>query len=246
MARYKLIVAYDGTTLSGSQRQAKGRTVQGELERACRALGWPPRRFVLAGRTDAGVHASGQVAALDLDWRHGPDALRDALNAKLPADLAVQAAELAPEGFHPRFDAVSRHYRYHIRCAAVRDPVHERMAWRVWPPLEEREIVDLAKRFLGTHDFSAFGSATRRGGSTVRTVKISEWSRVGDELCFDIAADGFLYRMVRRLVFVQVAVGHGKCRLETLVHALDNGRTSADLPAGLAPPNGLVLVGVYY
>ena len=106
MARYKLILAYDGTAFAGSQRQAKHRTVQGELEKALRKLGWSARSVTLAGRTDTGVHASGQVAAFDLEWNHGLEHLRDALNANLPFDIAVKNVEVADAKFHPRFDAI--------------------------------------------------------------------------------------------------------------------------------------------
>ena len=117
MARYKLTLAYDGAAFFGSQRQARRRTVQAELERAVRRLGWRGSSVVLAGRTDAGVHAMGQVAALDLEWVHGEEALRDAINAALPLEMVVTAAQIAGEDFHPRFDAVSRRYRYDVRCA---------------------------------------------------------------------------------------------------------------------------------
>src|SRR5512143_300598 len=136
MARFKLTLAYDGTAFFGSQRQARRRTVQSELEQAARRVGWKGTSLMLAGRTDTGVHAVGQVAALDLDWRHEPAALRDALNARLPADLVVRDAQPVAEEFHPRFDAVSRRYRYAVRCAALRDPLEDRLAWRVWPPVE--------------------------------------------------------------------------------------------------------------
>lgn len=246
MARYKLTLSYDGTDFSGSQRQAKGRTVQGELEKACRKLGWPTPRIVLAGRTDAGVHASGQVAVLDVDWRHAVERMREALNSKLPPDLAVHDVEVVPEAFHPRFGAVSRRYCYRLRCGSIRDPLHERMTWRVWPPVEESLLGDAAAPFLGKHDFGAYGSAPRRNGTTVRTVTESEWSREGHELVFTIAADGFLYRMVRRIVFVQVLVSQGRCPIEAMIRALEAGRPLKDLPAGIAPASGLTLVGVDY
>src|SRR5512143_456162 len=133
MARYKLILAYDGAAFAGSQRQAstarsrtgRGQTVQGELEHALRSLGWQSRSVMLAGRTDAGAHASGQVAAVDLDWAHAPQALRDALNSHLPADMAVSEAQIVEPEFHPRFDATSRCYRYSLFCQQVRDPLAE-------------------------------------------------------------------------------------------------------------------------
>ena len=121
MARYKLILAYDGIAFAGSQRQAKQRTVQGELESALREIGWPGRSVTLAGRTDTGVHASGQVAAFDLDWPHSLDKLRNALNASLSGDMAVSDVEIARDDFHPRFDATSRRYRYRLFCGRVPD-----------------------------------------------------------------------------------------------------------------------------
>ena len=114
MARYQIILAYDGTGFLGSQRQASSRTVQSELEKALRKLGWHGKTVYLAGRTDTGTHASGQVAAFDLDWGHGLQKLQDALNAHLPRDMAVREVKAAADDFHPRFDATSRCYRYRL------------------------------------------------------------------------------------------------------------------------------------
>lgn len=246
MARYKLTLAYDGTGFSGSQRQANGRTVQAEVERALRSVGSRVTGITLAGRTDAGVHAIGQVAALDLEWAHSPDELRDALNAKLPWDVAVKSAEVTDDRFHPRFDASSRRYRYRVRFDPIRDPMQDRLAWRIWPPLSGGSLSQTAACFIGRHDFGAFGSPSRKGGDTVRTVTISAWTHADGEWRFEVAADGFLYRMVRRLVFLQVAVAQGRCSAEIVANALERGQSGADMPAGLAPANGLVLVGVDY
>ena len=246
MARYKLILAYDGTAFAGSQRQAKHRTVQGELEKALRELGWPGRSVTLAGRTDTGVHASGQVAAFDFEWGHGLERLRDALNANLPVDMAVKDVEVADAKFHPRFDAKSRLYRYRLFCQHVRDPLREKMEWRVRTVFNEDILVDVAKVFLGRHDFSAFGSPSREQSSTVRTVTLSEWTRSNDEWQYEVRADAFLYRMVRRLVFVQVAVAQGKCLKETVVKALERPQLKNEIPAGLAPAHGLTLIEVSY
>jgi len=253
MARYKIIIAYDGTHFLGSQRQATSRTVQGEIERALHELGWDGRTIYLAGRTDTGTHASGQVAAFDLDWRHGLDRLHAALNANLPQDLAVKEVAVAQDDFHPRFDASSRSYRYRLFCARTRDPLRERYAWRVWPAVAGME--SLAAMWIGRHDFAAFGSATRPEGSTERTVLSTRWQNDDDEWTFEIQADAFLYRMVRRLVYVQVAVGQGRLQEETLVRALDGSSISAhgkgkkvlqSIPANLAPANGLTLLEVRY
>ncbi len=246
MARYQLKLSYDGSGFAGSQRQARRRTVQSELEKGLRRLGWTGRSVILAGRTDAGVHALGQVAAFDLEWSHGAAALSEALNANLPPDLAVLAVEPAAAGFHPRFDAVSRRYRYRLYCQPIRDPLRERLVWRVWPQVELDRLREVAAIFIGQHDFSAFGSAPGRRGGTVRTVTASEWQPASDELWFDIGADSFLYRMVRKLVFVQVAAAQGRTSLEAVKAALDPASRPRVLPAGLAPAHGLALVQVDY
>jgi tRNA pseudouridine38-40 synthase len=253
MARYQITLAYDGTHFLGSQRQAVSRTIQGELEKALSNLGWDKRTVYLAGRTDTGTHASGQVAAFDLDWSHGLDDLHKALNAHLPQDIAVREVKVVADAFHPRFDASSRRYCYRLFCAGIRDPLRERFAWRVWPAVTD--LTPLAAIWLGTHDFTAFGTPPRTEGSTVRTVLSAEWQNHGDEWTFNIRADAFLYRMVRRLVYVQVAVGQGKLPAETLVLALENSPGSAcevrkkaqsRIPANLAPACGLMLVEVRY
>jgi tRNA pseudouridine38-40 synthase len=249
MARYQIILAYDGTHFVGSQRQADSRTVQGEFEKALRKIGWQGRTIYLAGRTDTGTHASGQVAAFDLDWKHEPDRLQDALNSHLPSDMAVREVKTAADSFHPRFDAASRRYRYRLFCASVRDPLRERYAWRVWPAVSD--LRPLAGIWIGSHDFAAFGSPPRANGSTLRRVFSAEWRPDGDEWSFEIRADAFLYRMVRRLVYVQVAAAQGRLEAEMLVRALEKGTTPRRMgpgliSAGLAPASGLTLVEVRY
>ncbi|MGE5251109.1 MAG: tRNA pseudouridine(38-40) synthase TruA [Bacteroidota bacterium] len=249
MARYQVILAYDGARFTGSQRQAISRTVQGELEAALRRLGWAGRSVIMAGRTDTGVHASGQVAAFDLDWSHAPEDLLHALNAALPPDLAVRAARVAAPDFHPRFDARSRRYCYRLYCEPVRDPLRDRLAWRVWPAVALEDLAPVAALFLGTHDFAAFGSPVSRKGTTVRTVEAAAWRDREDGLSFEIRANAFLYRMVRRIVFVQVAVAQGKCSARAVSSLLRGGVPGSrgeTLPAGLAPAHGLTLVEVTY
>ena len=243
MERYQIIFAYDGTHFSGSQRQANNRNVQGILEDALRKIGWMGKSILLAGRTDAGVHASGQVASFDLEWPHSTDDLRNALNAGLPPDMAVSTVKPAPVLFHPRFDAVSRTYRYRLYCQPVRDPLRDRYAWRVWPGLDGDLLNAAAQMLIGTHDFAAFGTPPRTNGSTVRTVMRSGWHAIGDEWYFDVQANAFLYRMVRRMVYIQTIVGQGRLRVEKIRNALEG---QEKLPAGLAVPNGLTLVEVAY
>jgi tRNA pseudouridine38-40 synthase len=258
MARYKLTLAYDGTGFLGSQRQAESRTVQGELERALRKLGWSGRSVLLSGRTDTGVHATGQVASVDLDWFHAEGKLVSALNSSLPDDIAVWSAQVVDEKFHPRFDALSRRYRYRLFCQPLRNPIRERFGWRVWPAIDGNLLPNAAKQFIGTHDFSAFGSPTAPNGTTVRTIMKAGWTQTADgEWYFDVQADAFLYRMVRRLVFVQVAVSQGKVPVEAIARSLAEQvsacpeRSRRDgkrggLPSGLAPAHGLTLVEVEY
>ncbi len=244
MARYQVILAYDGSGFTGSQRQANSRTVQGEFEKSLRTLGWSGKSVLMAGRTDTGVHATGQVAAFDFEWAHSAEKLLKALNADLPPDLAVKSLCPAPADFHPRFDAVSRTYRYRLFCEPTRDPLRERYAWRVWPSVDGNALKQNAGIFLGTHDFAAFGSPTTPKGTTVRTVTKTEWRKMPDgEWQFEVQADAFLYRMVRRLVFVQVSLAQGKSSVEKVQHAL---LKQGKLLSGLAPSHGLALTKVNY
>jgi tRNA pseudouridine38-40 synthase len=244
MARYQIILAYDGTGLSGSQRQATARTAQSELENALRRLGWQGRSVLLAGRTDSGVHALGQVAAFDLEWNHPLDELVRALNSNLPAEMAVSAAKIVSDDFHPRFGATSRRYRYRLYCQPIRDPLRERFAWRLWPSVSGDALQEAGKLLIGTYDFAAFGTPPRPGNSTIRTVMKAEWQNQGDEWTFEVRAEAFLYHMVRRLVYVQVAIGQGKFPAQVIADLLE-GRQRV-IPAGLAPANGLTLVEVTY
>jgi tRNA pseudouridine38-40 synthase len=249
MARYQVILAYDGTGFTGSQRQATSRTVQGELEKALRKLGWSERSVTLAGRTDTGVHAAGQVAAFDLNWNHADGDLLRALNANLPADVAARDVRIAPPEFHPRFDATSRRYRYRMFCQQVRDPLREKSAWRVWPEIDSDALHEVAPLFVGQHDFASYGTPPRAGGSTVRTVMNTSWQIKDDEWHFEVQANAFLYRMVRRLVFVQVAVGQGKISVDDVAGSLAeqaDGLDRSEPPSGLAPAHGLTLVEVTY
>lgn len=244
MARYKVILAYEGTQFQGYQRQANARTVQGVVETALRGLGWTGRSILAAGRTDTGVHAASQVISFDLDWRHSAEELRSALNASLPGDVAVQAIEIAADDFHPRYDASSRTYQYHIYCQEHRLPLLERHAWRVWPPVELATLQQAAASLVGTHDFAAFGTPPRLGSHTVRTIHQANWSESEAELIFEISADAFLYRMVRRLVSFQVEIGQGRRSLEELKGHL--AMPPDVLVQGLAPSHGLVLLKVDY
>lgn len=242
--RYKVILIYDGAEFSGFQRQANARTVQEVVEVALRQLGWQGKSILAAGRTDTGVHAEGQVVAFDLEWRHSTSELKHALNAHLPQDVAAREILAVHGDFHPRYDAISRRYRYRLFCQEDRDPLLERYAWRVWPPADFNILHQTARLLVGRHDFAAFGTPPRPGGSTIRTVFHAGWQCDGLLFDFSITADAFLYRMVRRLVFIQVQASQGLLGPEEIGRFLEN--TAAQTPSGLAPPQGLSLVEVEY
>jgi tRNA pseudouridine38-40 synthase len=244
MVRYQAILAYDGTEFQGFQRQAQARTVQGVVESALQKLDWQGSTLLAAGRTDTGVHAAGQVIAFDLEWVHSPDDLMRALNANLPSDVAVRQVMPASPTFHPRYDAISRRYRYHIVCEAVRNPLSERYAWRVWPVLDLSRLQDTASRLVGSHDFVAFGKPAGSGSRTVRTVTRAVWFQEGPYLVFEIVSRAFLYHMVRRLVSFQVDIAQGRHEIGELIAALDE--PEGEMIPGLAPAHGLVLKEVCY
>ena len=253
MERYQVILAYDGTHFLGFQRQGKGRTVQGVMETALRQLGWQDRTILAAGRTDTGVHASGQVISFDLEWKHPAEALRQALNALLPADVSVCGVYPTRADFHPCYDAVSRRYRYQLYCQPVRDPLKDRYAWRAWPAPRIDLLEQAASLLVGTHDYAAFGTPPRTHGTTVRTVYKAGWQEAGADLFFEITATAFLYHMVRRLVYQQVMVGQGRLGLEAISEAISTAISQSLLPQGkrflvkgLAPAQGLRLVEVCY
>jgi len=245
VALYKSIVAYDGTEFQGFQRQAEGiRTVQQVLEDALRELGWAGASLQAAGRTDSGVHAEGQVISYELTWPHGIDTLTKALNAHLPKDVAVWSTEPAPDGFHPRFSAARRRYRYGIIVRRWPDPIRERFALRVGTSPDLVSMTELADALVGRMDFGAFGQAPIPGGHTVRQVHRAEWISRDDELTFNIEADAFLKHMVRRLVSASLNVGFGRTPVQAVCDLLDHPESRWE--GRLADPHGLCLVAVTY
>lgn len=247
MARYKAILAYDGTDFCGFQRQAGRagkRSVQGEVEEALKCVGWSGRAILAAGRTDTGVHASGQVVAFDLDWRHSTDRLLAALNAHLPSGIAVRGIDLAADDFHPRYQAVSRRYEYRLFTDPLRDPRRERFAWRVWPMVNLELMQQAALSIPGKHDFRSFGTAPRSTVSTIRTIYEAAWRVESKDLVFNIRGDAFLYRMVRRLVGVLVEIGQQKVEPAGMQALLEERIPEA--VKRVAPAHGLTLVAVEY
>ena len=228
------------------QYQSGRRTVQAVVETALRQLGWQGVHIQAAGRTDTGVHASGQVVAFDLEWRHSPEKLCQALNAHLPPDVAARRASPVSPEFSPRRSAISRMYRYHEE---VRNPLRERYAWRVWPPADLSKAQQAAALLIGRHDFAAFGTAPKPGSSTIRTVMQANWQAENGSAVFEVTADAFLYHMVRRMVGLQVAVGQGKYSQEYVRSLLDQpevqGAPIVQVQV-MAEPQGLFLTQVRY
>lgn len=242
-------VAYDGTDFLGFQWQADGRTVQGTLEAALRQVARNDVRVTAAGRTDAGVHALGQVIGFRVEWRHALDDLQRALNAVLPADVVVMDLGLAPEGWHPRFSATRRHYRYTVLNQTLRSPLERRYAHLVGQPLHLDLLQAAAEVLVGVHDFASFGRPMQDGETTVRCILSAGWQQDGNErgsarFIFDVVGNAFLRSMVRALVAAQLQVGSGAWSVERLTAVL-SARERA-LAAPPAPPCGLCLMQVEY
>jgi tRNA pseudouridine38-40 synthase len=241
--RVRAVVAYDGTAYGGFQRQKNAPTVQATLEAALAQVTREAVAVLAAGRTDAGVHAVGQVIALDTQWRHGVDALQAALNAVLPDDVAVQSVEEVPPDFHPRYDARSRLYQYTLYNAPVRCPLARRHSLYVAKPLDVEAMQRAAQSLIGEHDFAAFGQPPQ-GRVTVRRVMVAQWGGKPPWLTFDIEANAFLYRMVRSIMGTLLQVGRGSISVEgfrAVLASRDRGQAGPT-----APPQGLCLVEVKY
>ena len=243
MAHYKLILAYDGTNYNGFQRQAIKTSVQATFEEALRRLGWQGRAIMPSGRTDSGVHARGQVVSFNFDWNHPDFALQNALNAFLPADIAVQSVEQVDADFHPRYDALSRQYRYQLYWQSARDPLRDRFAWRLERRPDMRLMQAAANDLLGEHDFIAFGRALKEGSTTTRRIFSADWVEEKDGMSFTIVGNAFLYHMVRRIVYVLVRIGLGELPVETVRLGLESGSTGI---VSLAPARGLSLEAVTF
>jgi len=244
MRTLKLTIAYDGTRFVGWQRQAEGESIQGLLEDALARFEGARVTVHGAGRTDAGVHALGQTASVQLTCHHDVTTLTRALNAQLPEEIRILAVEEAPSDFHARFSARGKTYRYRIRNTPVADPFERAYEWHIPEPLDLTAMRQAAAAVIGTHDFAAFQSAGSQTNGTVRTVTRSELSDTGGLLTYEIAGDGFLRHMVRALVGTLVDIGCGRRQSENMASLL---RGSARADAGAtAPPQGLFLVRVDY
>jgi tRNA pseudouridine38-40 synthase len=248
-----MTLAYDGTRFVGWQRQAEGESIQGLLEAALARLEGAAVHVHGAGRTDAGVHALGQVATARVSFSHDATTVRRALNGQLPCDVRVLAVDEVPAGFHARFSARRKTYRYRIACGAIASPFERAFAWHVPEPLDVASMQRAAAMLVGTHDFAAFQSAGSPASTTVRTIVRSEWRQepAGSEpgapgpfLVYEVSGDGFLRHMVRTAVGTFVEVGRGWRPASSLGELLGSGTRAAAGPT--APAHGLFLVQVEY
>ncbi|MFD6858387.1 tRNA pseudouridine(38-40) synthase TruA [Rhodococcus sp. NPDC060090] len=245
--RLRLDISYDGTDFSGWARQPGRRTVCGEIEEKLSAIVREPVLLTVAGRTDAGVHASGQVAHVDVPTEALPDDpsrwIRR-LARFLPRDVRVTGISVAPEHFDARFSAIRRHYEYRVTAAVYgADPLRARDTVS-WPKTVDLEAMQHASRsLLGLHDFAAF-CKRREGATTVRELQRYDWTRSGDILTAHVSADAFCWSMVRSLVGAALAVGEGRRSVDWMTALLDERERAASV--AVAPAHGLSLVGVDY
>ena len=245
MTRYRATVAYDGTGYHGFQRQAAEHepTIQGEVERALARLGQPDITVTGSGRTDAGVHATGQVIAFYAEWRHGVDDLQRALNAALPADIAVLDVHEAAPDFHPRYNAVSREYVYTIYNAPVRHPLKRLYALHVAEPLDVTSMNAAAAALVGEHDLAAFGNPTAGQVTVRRILRARVWAEP-PLIRVELEGNGFLYRMMRSIVGTLLVVGRGSMtpdEFRAVLESRDRSRAGS-----VAPAHGLCLTRVSY
>ena len=258
MRTLKITLAYDGTRFVGWQRQARGRhgarlrrgvevegeSIQGLLEEALATFDGGPVTAHGAGRTDAGVHALGQVASATVSFPHPIETIARALNARLPEDIRVLEVADAPADFHARFSARAKTYRYQLRAGSVADPFTRAFVWQLAERLDVAAMQEAAAALVGTHDFAAFQSAGTETSSTVRTIARSELVDSGALITYEVTGDGFLRHMVRAIVGTLVEIGRGWRPRDSMAQLL-NGGTRADAGA-TAPPHGLFLVRVDY
>jgi tRNA pseudouridine38-40 synthase len=251
MRLLKLTVAYDGGAYVGWQRQADGTSIQGLIEEALARIEGQPVTVTGAGRTDAGVHALGQVASVRVETTHSCDTYVRALNAALPEDVRVRRVEEMPETFHARFDARAKTYRYRILTGPIASPFELRYAWHVTFPLDREAMRIALASCVGEHDFAAFQAAGSIVSGTVRTIHRATLEEARTEvdpetplLTLTVTGDGFLRHMVRTLTGTLIEVGRGRrpaSDLPRLLEARDRAQAGET-----APPHGLFLVEVTY
>ncbi len=243
--RYRLVIEYDGGPFVGWQRQDNGPSVQGAIEDAVYRFCGERVTLFAAGRTDAGVHALGQVAHCDLAKATTPDKLRDAVNAHLrPAPVSILKAELAAREFHARFDAIKRAYRYVILDRRAPPAVMRGRVWHVRRELDAHAMQDAAQHLVGRHDFTTFRAAECQAASPVRTLDLLQVRRDGETIVIEAEARSFLHHQIRSITGSLKLVGDRKWQPERMAQILAARDRSACGP--VAPPDGLYLTRVEY
>ena len=243
--RLAMIVEYDGTEYSGFQYQKNARTIQEEIEKAIESLTREAVRIRAAGRTDAGVHATGQVVAFDTDVSYDPITVQRALNARLPQDIAVTSVRAVNPEFDPRRDAVSRLYRYTLLVSRVRSPLMRRTVHRLHHPPDLDPMQAAAVLMEGTHDFANFGGALENpNASTIRRVDRIDIKSDASLLKIDVEGNAFLPHQVRRMTGALVDVGTGRLTVNDVARQISMAGDAP--PARALPPNGLCLIRVKY
>jgi tRNA pseudouridine38-40 synthase len=244
MRTLKLTIQYDGTDYVGWQRQPNGVSIQELVERAIEPIEGRAVTIVGAGRTDAGVHALGQVASVQLQSAIDAATLTRALNATLPEDVRVASAEEAAPDFNARFSAIGKVYAYRIWRGAFLPPFERRYVWHVPPPLDVERMREAARPLTGRHDFSAFRAAGSDAATSERTIRDLRLDAEGERITLTIGGDGFLRYMVRAITGTLVDVGQGRRSVESVAAALASRDRAQAGPT--APAKGLVLLKVEY
>lgn len=241
--RYKLTLAYDGTDFRGFAEQPDQRTIGGSVREVLEKVLHTPIQYSVAGRTDAGVHAWGQVMSFDAPSDSEPATIQRALNGHLAPEIVAREISVVDDGFDARFSAVSRTYRYSVTNESVPDPRRARYSWWVKDDLDVDVLNAAALHLVGEHDFASFCRRGPEGTTTIRRVINAEWRR-GEELQFEITANAFCWQMVRSITGTLVDVGLGKFRPNAIPQMLD--ARSREKAGQIAPPHGLMLWGVDY
>ncbi|HZK74674.1 MAG TPA: tRNA pseudouridine(38-40) synthase TruA [Clostridia bacterium] len=240
----KVVLEYDGSDFAGWQQQADGRTVEAELKRALRELTGSEHKVYAAGRTDAGAHAEGQVVSFEMDGRILPQRLVAALNARLPGDVSVLTAEVAPDGFHARYSARWRRYRYRYLDRRARPALERGRCWHVAGPLDVEAMSLAAKALVGKHDWTSYCSASEPAAGRVREMRSATVARNGDFVELELVAEGFLRGLARSIAGALAEVGRGRkqpASVGEVLRARDRSLAPRTAPAG-----GLTLVEVIY